>query len=133
MADAITREQVKEYLSSLTVLELSQLTKELEQLWGVTAAAPVAVAAVAAAPAAEAEAAAVEEKTEFDVILKEVAADKRVAVIKELRNVIANLGLKEAKELVEAAPKTIKEGVTKDEAADVKKKLEAAGAVIEIR
>lgn len=133
MAEAITREQVKEYLSGLTVIELSQLTKELEDLWGVTAAAPVAVAAVAGAAAAPAEAAPAEEKTEFDVILKEVAADKRVAVIKELRNVVPNLGLKEAKELVESAPKAIKEGVTKDEATDVKKKLEAAGAVIEVR
>lgn len=133
MADAITRDQVKQYLNSLTVLELSQLTKELEEMWGVTAAAPVAVAAIPGAAAAPAEAAPVEEKTEFDVILKEVPADKRVAVIKELRNVVPNLGLKEAKELVESAPKAIKEGVTKDEAAEVKKKLEAAGAIIEVR
>ncbi len=133
MAETITKEQVKAYLSGLTVLELSQLTKELEELWGVTAAAPVAVAAVPGAAAAPAEAAPAEEKTEFDVILKEVPADKRVAVIKELRNVIPNLGLKEAKELVESAPKAIKEGVTKDVAADVKKKLEAAGAVVEVR
>lgn len=128
----ITKEQVKEYLSNLTVLELAQLTKELEQLWGVTAAAPVAVAAVPAA-AAPAEAAPAEEKTEFDVILKEVPADKRIAVIKELRNVIPSLGLKEAKELAESAPKVIKEGVSKEEAESVKKKLEAAGAVIEVK
>lgn len=133
MAAEITREQVKEYLSRLTVLELSQLSKELEELWGVTAAAPVALATVAGTPQAPAEAAPVEEKTEFDVILKEVPADKRVAVIKELRNVVPNLGLKEAKEVVESAPKAVKEGVTKDEAADVKKRLEAAGAVVEVR
>ena len=129
MAD-ITREQVKAYLSGLTVIELSELTKELETLWGVTAAAPMAVAAVAAAPA---EVEKVEEKTEFDVILKEVAADKRVAVIKEIRTIVTALGLKEAKELVEAAPKAVKEAVTKAEAEEIKKKLEAVGATIVIQ
>ena len=127
----ITREQVKAYLSGLTVLELSELTKELEAAWGVTAAAPVAMAAVAAAPAEAA--APVEEKTEFDVVLKDVASDKRVAVIKEIRGIVSSLGLREAKELVESAPKTVKEAVSKAEAEDIKKKLEAAGAVIEIK
>jgi large subunit ribosomal protein L7/L12 len=129
MAD-ITREQVKAYLSGLTVIELSELTKELEALWGVTAAAPMAAVAVAAAPA---EVEKVEEKTEFDVILKEVAADKRVAVIKEIRTIVTALGLKEAKELVEAAPKAVKEAVTKAEAEEIKKKLEAVGATIVIQ
>lgn len=129
MAD-ITREQVKAYLSGLTVIELSELTKELEALWGVTAAAPMAVAAVAAAPV---EVEKVEEKTEFDVILKEVASDKRVAVIKEIRTIVTALGLKEAKELVEAAPKAVKEAVTKAEAEEIKKKLEAVGATIVIQ
>ena len=129
----ITKEQVKEYLSNLTVIELSELTKELEDEWGVQAAAPVAVAGMVpgGAPAADAEPE--EEKTEFDVVLKEVPSDKRVPVIKELRNVISGLGLKEAKELVEAAPKAIKEAVSKEEAEDAKKKLEAAGAVIEVK
>lgn len=132
MADAITRDQVVEYLSNLTVLELSELVKELEDKWGVSAAAPVAVAA--AAPRAAGEAAeAAEEKTEFDVILKEVPQDKRISVIKILRNVMSNLGLKEAKELVEAAPKAIKEGVSKEEAEETKKKLEEAGAVVELK
>jgi large subunit ribosomal protein L7/L12 len=131
MAD-ITREQVKEFLSKLTVLELAELTKELEALWGVTAAAPMAM--MAAAPVAAAEAAApVEEKTEFDVILTGVDADKRVAVIKEIRGIVSALGLKEAKELVESAPKPVKEAVSKAEAEDIKKKLEAAGAKIEIK
>jgi len=135
MADGtITREQVIEYLSGLTVVELNALTKELEARWGVTAAAPVAVAAVAAGPApAGAEAPQAEEKTEFDVILKEVPSDKRVAVIKEIRTVVPGLGLKEAKELVESAPKTIREAVSKEEAQKIKEKLEAAGAVIEIK
>ncbi len=125
----ITREQVKEYLSGLTVLELADLTKELEAAWGVTAAAPMAMGMMPG-PAAVAEV--VEEKTEFNVILKSVAADKRVSVIKEIRNIVPALGLKEAKELVEAAPKAVKESVPKAEAEDVKKKLEAAGATVEI-
>ena len=129
MAD-ITKEQVIEFLSGMTVLELAELTKDLEAKWGVTAAAPVAMAA---APAAAAAAAPVEEKTEFDVILKGFDADKKIGVIKEIRTVVAGLGLKEAKEFVEAAPKTIKEGATKEEAEDIKKKLEAAGAQIEIK
>ncbi len=128
MAD-ITKEQVVEFLSGLTVLELADLTKVLEEKWGVTAAAPVAVAAMPAAAAA----APVEEKTEFDVILKGFEADKKIGVIKEIRTVVAGLGLKEAKEFVEGAPKTVKEGATKEEAEDIKKKLEAAGAQIEIK
>ena len=114
-------------LSSLTVLQVANLVKELETAWGVSAAAPVAVAAAgpaAAAPAAEA-------KTAFDVILKETGGNK-IAVIKEVRGV-TTLGLKEAKDLVEGAPKTVKEGVTKEEAEEIKKKLEAAGAKVEIK
>lgn len=129
----ITREQVKQYLSQLTVLELAELTKELEALWGVTAAAPMAAMAMPMAAAPAEAAAPVEEKTEFDVILVEVAADKRVAVIKEVRGIVAGLGLKEAKELVESAPKAIKEGVSKAEAEEIKKKLEAAGAKVEVK
>ncbi|MFZ4693541.1 MAG: 50S ribosomal protein L7/L12 [Verrucomicrobiia bacterium] len=113
-------------LSSLTVLQMANLVKELEQAWGVSAAAPVAAAAPAgaAAPAAEA-------KTTFDVILKEIGANK-INVIKEVR-AVTSLGLKEAKDLVEGAPKTIKEGVTKEEAEEIKKKVEAAGAKVEIK
>lgn len=115
-------------LSALTVLEAAELSKMLEEHWGVSAAAPVAVAAAggAAAPAE-----AVEEKTEFDVILA-AAGDKKIEVIKEVRAITA-LGLKEAKDLVEAAPKAVKEGVSKTEAEDIKKKLEAAGAKVEIK
>lgn len=123
----ITKEAVIEWLSSQSVLEIAGLVKDLEAKWGVSAAAPVAVAA-AAGPAEVAE---VEEKTEFDVILKAHGANK-IAVIKEVR-AITGLGLKEAKDLVEAAPKPIKEGTTKDDAEDLKKKLEAAGAEIEIK
>ncbi len=115
-------------LSSLTVLEASQLSKLLEEKWGVSAAAPVAVAAAGGAPVA---AAAVEEQTEFTVILADVG-DKKINVIKEVR-AITNLGLKEAKDLVEAAPKPVKEGVSKDEAAKLKKQLEEAGAKVEIK
>ena len=113
-------------LSSLTVIQIANLVKELETAWGVSAAAPVAAAAApaAAAPAAEA-------KTAFDVILKEAGANK-IAVIKEVRGV-TTLGLKEAKDLVEGAPKTVKEGATKEEAEEIKKKLEAAGAKVEIK
>jgi large subunit ribosomal protein L7/L12 len=117
-------------LSALTVIEAAQLSKMLEEKWGVSAAAPVAVAAVgggAAAPAAEAAA----EKTEFDVILAAIG-DKKINVIKEVR-AITSLGLKEAKDLVEAAPKPVKEGVNKEEAAKIKKQLEDAGATVEIK
>lgn len=114
-----------EELSALTVMEAAELSKELEEAWGVSAAA-----AVAAAPAAAAGEAAAE-KTEFDVVLASAGANK-IAVIKEVRG-ITGLGLKEAKELVEAAPKALKEGVAKDEAEEVKAKLEAAGATVEVK
>jgi large subunit ribosomal protein L7/L12 len=125
MADLQT---LAENLSALTVLEASELVKILETKWGVSAAAPVAVAAAGAGAAAAAPA---EEKTEFDVILKEVG-EKKIDVIKVVRQV-TNLGLKEAKDLVEGAPKTVKEGATKDEAADIKKKFEEVGAKIEVK
>jgi len=117
-------------LSALTVIEAAELSKMLEEKWGVSAAAPVAVAAFgggAAAPAAEAAV----EKTEFDVILSAIG-EKKINVIKEVR-AITSLGLKEAKDLVEAAPKPVKEGVNKEEAAKIKKQLEDAGATVEIR
>jgi large subunit ribosomal protein L7/L12 len=123
-------EQLADQLSSLTVLEAAQLSKMLEEKWGVSAAAPVAVAAVApAAAAAAAEPA--EEQTEFDVVLA-VVGDKKINVIKEVR-AVTNLGLKEAKDLVESAPKTVKEAVKKEEAEQIKKKLEEAGATVEIK
>jgi large subunit ribosomal protein L7/L12 len=118
--------KIVEDLSALTVLEAAELSKMLEEKWGVSAAAPVAVAA-AAGPAA----AAVEEKTEFTVVLA-AAGDKKIEVIKEVR-AITGLGLKEAKDLVEGAPKTVKEGVNKKDAEDMKKKLEAAGAKVELK
>jgi len=113
-------------LSALTVLEAAELSKLLEEKWGVSAAAPVAVAAAAAAPAAAAE-----EKTEFDVILVEAGANK-INVIKEVRAITA-LGLKEAKDLVEGAPKAVKEAVSKDEAAKLKAQLEGAGAKVDVK
>ena len=122
-------EQLVEDLSSLSVLEAAELSKLLEDKWGVSAAAPVAVAA--APGAAGGDAAAAEEKTEFDVILA-AAGDKKINVIKEVRGV-TGLGLKEAKELVEGAPKPVKEGVAKDEAEEIKKKLEEAGATVELK
>ena len=120
--------KIVEDLSALTVLEAAELSKLLEEKWGVSAAAPVAVAAVGggAAPAA-----AVEEKTEFDVVLADAGANK-INVIKEVRG-ITSLGLKEAKDLVDGAPKTVKEAVSKAEAEDIKKKLEAAGAKVELK
>jgi large subunit ribosomal protein L7/L12 len=121
---------IVDQLSGLTVLEVADLVKQLEEKWGVTAAAPVAVAAAgggAAAPAA-----AVEEKTAFDVILKEAGGNK-IGVIKEVRAAVPGLGLAEAKALVEGAPKTLKEGVTKEEAEEIKKKIEAAGAKVEVK
>jgi large subunit ribosomal protein L7/L12 len=117
-----------EDLSSLTVLEAAELSKMLEEKWGVSAAAPVAVAAVGGGAAA---AAPVEEKTEFTVVLA-AAGDKKIEVIKEVR-AITGLGLKEAKDLVEGAPKTVKEGVNKADADAMKKKLEAAGAKVELK
>ena len=124
----ITKEQVIEWLSSQSVLEIAGLVKDLETKWGVSAAAPVAVAA---APAAAAAAAPVEEKTEFTVVLVEAGANK-IGAIKEVR-AITGLGLKEAKDLVEGAPKSVKEGASKKEAAEIKKKLEAAGAKVELK
>jgi large subunit ribosomal protein L7/L12 len=118
-------------LSALTVLEAAELVKQLEQKWGVSAAAPVAVAAAGAAPAGPAPAAA-EAKTSFDVILKDAGANK-IGVIKEVRAVVPGLGLADAKALVEGAPKPVKEGATKEEAEEIKKKLEAAGAKVEIK
>jgi len=113
-------------LSNLTVLEAAELSKMLEEKWGVSAAAPVAAAAAAAAPAEAAE-----EQTEFDVILAEIGSNK-IGVIKEVR-AITGLGLKEAKDLVEAAPKAVKEGISKGEAEELKKKLEEAGAKVELK
>jgi len=123
----ITKEQVVDYLSNLPVIQIAELVKELETKWGVSAA-PVAIAG--AGPAAAA-AAPVEEKTEFDVILADGGANK-IQVIKAVRE-ITNLGLKEAKDLVEGAPKPIKEGAGKEEAQEIKKKLEAAGAKVEVK
>jgi large subunit ribosomal protein L7/L12 len=118
---------IADQLSSLTVMEAADLAKLLEERWGVSAAAPVAVAAAggaAAAPAAEA-------KTEFDVVLVS-AGDKKIQVIKEVR-AVTGLGLKEAKDLVEGAPKTVKEGVSKEEAAEIKKKIEEAGGQVDVK
>ena len=122
-------EKLVDDLSSLTVLEAAELSKMLEEKWGVSAAAPVAVAAAPAAGGGGA--AAAEEQTEFTVILTD-AGDKKINVIKEVR-AITNLGLKEAKDLVEGAPKNVKEGVSKDEAAKIKKQLEEAGAKVDIK
>jgi len=125
---AVTKEEVVEFISNMTVLELSEFIKELEEKFGVSAAAPAA-AMVMAAPAAAAEAA--EEKTEFDVILKEVGADK-IKVIKVVSEV-TGLGLKEAKALVDGAPGTVKEAVSKQEAEDIQAKFKEVGATIEIK
>jgi large subunit ribosomal protein L7/L12 len=124
-------EKIVEDLSSLTVLEAAELSKLLEEKWGVSAAAPVAAAA-AAAPGAAAPAEAAEEQTEFTVILTG-GGDKKINVIKEVRSVRPDLGLKEAKDLVEGAPQNVKENVSKQEAEEVKKKLEAAGASVTIK
>src|SRR3954463_4400296 len=130
MADT---DKIVEQLSSLSVLEIAGLVKQLEEKWGVSAAAPVAVAAGPGAGAgAGAAAPAAEEKTSFDVVLTEMGTNK-IAVIKEVRSAVPGLGLAEAKALVEGAPKTIKEGVTKQEADEIKKKVEAAGAKVEIK
>lgn len=124
---AVTKEDVIEFIANMSVLELSGLIKELEEKFGVSAAAPVAVAAAGPAVAE----AVVEEKTEFDVILTS-AGDQKIKVIKEVR-AITGLGLKEAKELVEGAPQTVKEGISKDEAASIKKQIEEAGGAVEIK
>jgi len=127
-------EKIVEDLSSLTVLEAAELSKLLEEKWGVSAAAPVAMAAApgAAAGGAAAPAEAAEEQTEFTVVLT-AGGDKKINVIKEVRSVRPDLGLKEAKDLVEGAPQNVKENVSKQEAEDVKKKLEAAGATVQIK
>ena len=131
MADT---DKLVEQLSGLTVLEVAGLVKQLEEKWGVSAAAPVAAAAgpAAAGPSGGAAAAPAEEKSTFEVVLTEMGSNK-IAVIKEVRGAVPGLGLAEAKALVEGAPKTIKEGVTKQEADEMKKKIEAAGAKVEIK
>ena len=122
----VSREQVKDYIKNMTLLDAATLVKELEQELGVSAAAPVAVAAAASGPAAAAE-----EKTEFDVVLTE-AGEKKIQVIKVVRE-LTGLGLKEAKDLVDGAPKNVKEGIAKAEAETIKKKLEEQGAVVELK
>ncbi|MCL2179517.1 MAG: 50S ribosomal protein L7/L12 [Treponema sp.] len=126
---AATKEEILESIASMTVLEVSELVKMMEEKFGVSAAAPVAIAA-AGAPGAAAPAA--EEKTEFNVILKAFDDTKKIAVIKEVR-AVTGLGLKEAKDLVEGAPKPLKEGVSKDEAAKIKEQVTAAGGTVEIQ
>jgi large subunit ribosomal protein L7/L12 len=129
MADTNT---IVEQLSGLTVLEIADLVKKLEEKWGVSAAAPVAVAAAPGAGGGAAAAAPAEEKTEFDVILAS-AGDNKIAVIKEVRAAVPGLGLAEAKKLVESAPQPLKQGVNKAEAEEIKKKVETAGAKVEIK
>jgi large subunit ribosomal protein L7/L12 len=124
---AVVKEDVVSFIDNMTVLEMSEFVKELEEKYGVTAAAPVV--AVAAAPGADAGSG--EEKTEFDVVLT-AAGDKKIQVIKEVR-AITGLGLKDAKDLVEGAPKPVKEGVKKEEADEIKKKIEAAGGTVEVK
>ena len=125
-----TKDEILESIASMTVLEVSELVKAMEDKFGVTAAAPVAVAAGPAAGSGDA--VVEEEQTEFTVILKSFADGKKIPVIKEVR-ALTGLGLKEAKELVEAGGKTVKEGITKDDAAKAKEKLEAAGGVVEVK
>ena len=127
MATTLTRDELLDAISNMTVLELSEFVKAFEEKFGVTAAAPVGVAA----PAAGAAAPAVEEQTEFDVVLVS-AGEKKIQVIKVVRE-LTSLGLKEAKDLVDSAPKAIKEGVSKEEAAQVKAKLEEQGAAVEVK
>jgi len=126
---ALTKDQLIDAIAEMTVLEVSELVKAMEEKFGVSAAAPVAVAA---APAAGAAAPAVEEKTEFNVILKAFEDSKKIAVIKEVR-AVTGLGLKEAKDLVEGAPKPLKENVSKEEAAKIKEQVTAAGGTVEIQ
>ena len=126
---AVTKDDVVEFISGMSVLELSEFITELEEKFGVSAAAPVAVAAAGAAPADAG--AAAEEKTEFDAVLTTVG-DQKIKVIKEV-SAITSLGLKEAKELVESAPQAIKEGVSKDEAQEIKEKIEAVGGSVELK
>ncbi len=127
---AITKDEILEAIAAMSVLEVSELVSAMEEKFGVTAAAPVAMAAAPAAGGAAAEAE--DEKTEFDVVLTGVADGKKIPVIKEVR-AITGLGLKEAKEMVEEGGKTVKEGVSKEEAAQMKEKLEAAGATVEVK
>ena len=127
---SVSKADVIEFLKNMSVLELSELIKEIEETFGVSAAAPVAVAAAAAAPGEAAPA--VEEQTEFTVVLLEAGA-KKIDVIKEVRAIVSGLGLKEAKDLVEGAPQNVKEGVTKEEAEKFKKQLEAVGAKVELK
>lgn len=127
---ALTKDQIIEAIASMTVLEVSELVKAMEEKFGVSAAAPVAVAAVGAAPGAAA--APAEEKTEFTVILKAFDESKKIGVIKEVR-AVTGLGLKEAKDLVEGAPKPLKENVSKEEAAKIKEQITAAGGTVEIQ
>ena len=129
---ALDKAKIVEELSNATVIEIAELVKELETKWGVSAAAPV-VAAAAGAPAAGGAAPAAEAKTQFDIILASVPADKKIAVIKAVREVKAGLGLAEAKALVEGAPKPVLEGANKAEADAAKKKLEDAGAKVEVK
>lgn len=128
MAD-VSKQDVIDFIANMTVLELSEMVKELEEKFGVSAAAPMAM--MAAGPAGDAGGAAAEEQTEFDVVLIAVG-DKKIAVIKEVR-AITGLGLKEAKELVDSAPKAVKEGVTKEEADQIKSQLEEAGAQVDLK
>ncbi|MGB2856849.1 MAG: 50S ribosomal protein L7/L12 [Dehalococcoidia bacterium] len=124
----VTKEDLIEFISSMSVLELSELVKELEEKFGVSAAAPIAMAAM---PGGQPSQAVAEEKTEFDVILSQIG-DKKIQVIKAIR-VITGLGLKEAKALVDEAPKAVQEGVSKEDAEDIKKQLEEAGATVEVK
>ena len=128
---AVTKEEVIEFIANMSVLELSELIKELEDKFGVSAAAPVAAVAVAPAGDGGAAAAAAEEKTEFTVVLTD-AGDQKIKVIKEVR-AVTTLGLKEAKDLVEGVPATVKEGISKDEAEAIKKQIEEAGGKVEIK
>jgi large subunit ribosomal protein L7/L12 len=128
---ALTKDQVLEYLDGLTVLQISELVSELEERWGVSAAAPVAVAAVAGAAGGDAGGGAAAEQTEFQVNLASFG-DKKIQVIKAVR-AITGLGLKEAKELVDGAPSTLKESVSKDEAEEIKKQIEEAGGSVEVK
>ena len=128
---AVTKEDVVEYLKGMTLLEASELVKELEEVFGVSAAAAAAPMMMAAAPGGDAPAAA-EEKDTFDVIITSAGAGK-INVIKVVREVVAGLGLKEAKDLVDSAPKAVKEGVSKDEAEEIKNKLTEAGATVEVK
>jgi large subunit ribosomal protein L7/L12 len=129
---ALTTDQILEAISAMTVLEVSELVKAMEEKFGVSAAAPVAVAVAGGGAAGGAAAEAAEEKTEFTVVLKAFDDSKKIAVIKEVR-AVTGLGLKEAKDLVEGAPKPLKENITKDEAAKIKEQVTAAGGTIEIQ